>query len=212
MKTITQRLADLKEGRRYTSPFAPYAGGYVTHSEDGRSIYLDEKQLAALRHVGQAGQMSPSIRDSNDGWYTDNMPTGETYQGHVYQLPAHRGQERFLAAVMHSDWSGATLDPSVYPDKESAARVADSMAEHMAECAREDDAKFQAEQQIEAAKERIALVRVKVQGLHTDIVSGPFGPNVCEAIRDCIRDYRREVHKLTCRIGELRSNPWASVE
>jgi hypothetical protein len=91
-----QAAADYITNAGYTSPLnhryewmgTPEQG--PRFSEDGRHAYLPTVALDGLRDVGHADDILPrSI--SHRGWFAD-ANQDETYRGHVWQLPARKGE------------------------------------------------------------------------------------------------------------------------
>jgi hypothetical protein len=69
-----------------------------------------------------------------------------------------------MAGTRHTDWDGVTLDKDITDDPEIAARWADDMAEREAESCREEDERYQAEQQAE--EEANEALRVAIEEEH----------------------------------------------
>lgn len=114
------------------------------------------------------------------GWYAD-ADNGETYTGHVWQLPAHDGTPRYVAGYTEGDTrrhvsrdsgyvmleltsNGRALE--LYETKEEAARAGDSLAEHYAEEAREYSERWQEASDADSDRDeaREALKRARVDG------------------------------------------------
>jgi len=108
---------------------------------------------------------------------------------------------------------GAIVDFSeAYDDAEDAARDAHNLAERYTEAAREEDAKFQAEQQIEYALASVKDARIEHSALireRTTLVPESMTKSV--ALRHCSA-LRAEVTKLAERVRKLRENFWESVQ
>ena len=177
---------------------------------DDRSKYFCDNLPSGLRHTGHADEVYQYIE--HRGWFTDNF-MDEVLRGFVLQLPTNKGQLRYIPATTHSDWDGVTLYMSdICDDPEEAARSADRYAQIEAEVAREDDAKFQAEVQIENLHEEMQdaiaqFRRVKVAA-QIDQLSGP----ICELVQAELRNLRYSVHEAAQKINSLKSNPWESVQ
>jgi hypothetical protein len=87
----------------------------------------------------------------------------------------------------------------------------------------EDDAKFQAEQQIEEARERIKDNRTQVRKLTAelrDVLHGnlfenrpgtSLPPTICATLRRSIESAREDSHKAWARIKELQDDYWPST-
>lgn len=148
------------------------------------------------------------------GWYVDNFQS-ETCHGLVMQIPGRDGTPRYLYGV-NDPWNSnsgmvAWRTHEWTGSKEDAARWADSMAEHYAEICREDDAKFQAEQQIEEKRNRIVEIRTELRKLAADIRQSKVVGSVCDALRGSIQALREESHECHQEIEKLKNNPWEAV-
>lgn len=148
------------------------------------------------------------LRLRHKGWFTENF-CGETVRGEVWRLP----HGKFLAVIPDQFNDGAGIvENCVYDDENDAARNADRMAEIYAENAREDDAKFQAEQQIESARELIASARETVRELIAGIRESKLSPRICEQLRADIKRERAEIREQFARIEKLSENFWSAVQ
>ena len=101
--------------------------------------------------------------------------------------------------------------------REDAASAADGIAESMAESCREDDMKFQAEQQIETANEEIVAswedIRIcrdeRTQLRKTCRESHGVSLTV---LRERIESNLEDIRKAKKRIETLTDSPWTAVE
>jgi hypothetical protein len=98
-------------------------------------------------------------------------------------------------------------------DATEAARDAHALAERYAEDCREDDAKFQCEQQIEQACDDIRMARRKHSALIREWLAADVGEFVLvdNALSDACAALRRQVSKAHKRIKLLRNEPWLAV-
>lgn len=99
-----------------------------------------------------------------------------------------------------------------YTDQDECARAADALAERFAESLCEDDAKYQAESQIETASDDICTTRrahSRLIGAILKYRDGSYDNASCTRERAMLRAY---VHKAVKRIRKLRENFWYSVE
>lgn len=183
-----------------------------------------------MRDIGDAHQI---IRLRHTGYYTDSFHEAVVV-GAVFQLPARRGVTQYVPAVRDPHNKGAALADfsNLTESKEDAARAADSMAERYAEDERDTDARYQAEQQIEDAKESISTARAQHSALakelreatraQFDMLRPDFTPSmeiyekrrpaICKAITDKLKSLRDIVHDEVRRIRRLRNDYWLAVE
>lgn len=104
---------------------------YVNPCKDGyfnREKFADE--IVDFRHTG---------------YYTD-VDCNEVAKGIVVSLP----HGKFIAGYYWSSNDERVYHPELYRDEESAAHAADSIAEHFADKARDDDEKYQAARELES--------------------------------------------------------------
>jgi hypothetical protein len=173
---------------------APFkVGGYTMRwYEDtsfARSVRLAH-EVVKLRHTG---------------WYLDNFQE-ELARGVVLTL----SHGRFMAGITttYDSSSAAMVENCIYDDERSAASAADAMAQRYAE-----DAKSQAEIQIENRHEEITAIRAKVCQLAQGIRNcGPLVPIVCEQLRMDIRRLLADKTRAFKRIAKMKSNYWLAVE
>lgn len=169
-----------------------------------------EEGECGFRFVGASGKILSNLR--HRGWYVDNQH-GETTMGVVYRLP----HGRFVAGASdpwNCDKRGEgpfLLENSVFDCPEEAARRADRIAELYAERLREDDLKFQAEREIEDAKEEISGLRESIRELISGIRESSLAPSVCNQLRRDIRRLRGEIRDCWKRIRTLQETPWEIV-
>lgn len=223
---LTLARADVASGKaRYPAPMTGHKMRAGHDADKPGSVYVENPESFGLRLVGRVQADTPrgDVWDSRDssGWY-DN-PHGESRGGSgliyglVYQLPARKGQSRFVAAYQNGcNDSGALIDfGTVYTSEpggtwgsaqdddaaRDAARAADSMAEKAAESEREyqtarragSDYAQEAETIAEARQEALAILseRRAVKG------KGNY-PALCAAIRS-------QVESLLATIAEART-------
>lgn len=105
------------------------------NNANGMGFYLDSDGMPALRWK-RADDVA-SLRHT--GWCCDSYGN-QTVFGVVFRLPNNRG---FLAGWSMGEGMASSLDYNIYPDEESAAYAADSMAEQVAE----DEREYQDEQE-----------------------------------------------------------------
>lgn len=151
------------------------------------------------------------------GWYVDSTCDDAT-EPRVLQLPAARdGTLRYMAACT-DPWNPDCYltDCDLTDNLKQCAYWAQRLAERYAETCREDDAKFQAEQQVETAKETICGLREQhtrlVEELRRSRELAPEVPLIVNAARRTLHELRDEVRKAHKRIKELNSNYWYAVQ
>lgn len=161
------------------------------------------------------------FRDHHTGWYCDNFQDSLAV-GLCLEIPGiqydaetcpgkpcgdecdHVGASTYRAAVADPWNDGAVLvdNGDTFDNIEACAYAADALAGRYAEDGRDDDAKFQAEQQIESAVEDIHRIRREYSRLLA----------LDDAVGARLRsDKRAEVSAEIKRIRELRNNYWSAV-
>lgn len=138
--TMAKRLERAKNpatGPYYHAP-KPEAAG------TGRGFYLDSDGMPGLRWQWCDEVSGASIRHT--GWFADECET--TIRGIVARLPKGRG---FLAGWSMGESMASALEAEIYSDETEAARMADSLAESVAEREREYQAAQLADDEGEAA-------------------------------------------------------------
>lgn len=159
------------------------------------------------------GPADKSARMDHQGWYANSFQD-ETTRGVVYRLP----HGRFVAGASDpwncdKDGFGPFLmGREVFTDEREAALAADRLAEIYEEFLREDDAKQQAEAQIEEKRAEVASLREDIRELIAGIRESKLAPAVCAEIRDSIRRHWQEMTAARERIHALKRNFWLAVE
>lgn len=200
-----------------------HSKAYITRDKEKRLMYLDDFDQLGARWVKEASEINNRLAE---GYYTEaEYTSGETMNGVVLCFTRHglsdehgsyggnvpdkaKGRIIYMAGTYHSDWDGVTLDLDTTDDADTAARWADSMAEHEAEDCREEDARYRREQQIEELKDQIGKARAACLELLRDMRPirkglSAFPESVCQALRDqvqayceTIADWRRELKEV----------------
>ena len=175
-----------------------------------RSVRWIENASDGLRLVARPDRRS--FRDGIDGWYVNDF---QVTVPAVLRLPsAPDGTARLLAATS-DPWNDDCylVDLDIETDERDAWRSACSLAEFYAEICREDDAKFQAEQQIEDARDEIKSARADCHKLAADLRSldKALPPTLCAAIRREIAGHRAAVRGAVKSIRRLTAEPWTAV-
>jgi hypothetical protein len=168
------------------------------------------------RYIGTASDLA-NDRRMPTGYYADHFQS-ETLIGHVLQLPARNGAPRYYPAVSWSDCDQVTGYPlDWYGEPAEAARAADHYAERLAEAARDDSARYQAEQDIEEARQLIRDTRDVCRQLIRDTrqliqTAGELRPSICATLAGQIRRHRQTVREQLQVIRDRSENYWTAVE
>lgn len=167
-----------------------------------------------LRRVGFADdvwreQNNRMPRDIHSGWFLEDDGSNEKARGVVFQLPARKGETRFLYGVADPFNDGpAILSLDVVSDVTDAARWADQLAERYAEDERDRNRAWRAGQRFaelgddiaEHRRDCLALIReIKAQGK-------TFGAAICEVLRDHVESHLRDIRKARDTRAELESS------
>jgi hypothetical protein len=192
-----------------------------THN-DGK-IYADSLDVIGCK-VADAHEI---INLNYTGFFCDSCQSG-VIRGAVVKLRSARGTH-YIPATYCTEWDVVTLyisnaenvpkgaDECAHDNaKREAARSSDHYANREAETARDDDAKFQAEQKIEEYREEItqsrAEVREIVQAIREQRQAGAINPVICKALINKIHELREYVRDRFANIAELKNNYWLSVD
>lgn len=154
-------------------------------------------------------------RRNTTGYYSDNFQNECIYWCVVKIAPANRkaGRDALYAPVTYSDcFEGVTIHIDHAGSLDDAKRWGDSIAEREADEAREYDAKYYAEQQIEDARAEIHAINRKVIPCLRELKTVSLSSGICAVLREKIMDYLRERDELFARIETLTMNPWKAVE
>ena len=166
------------------------------------------------------------------GWYTDSFQDGCQYAAAVkVRVPRRRAKlenvmegryglwnesftrVRWVEAIAHTYWDCISIDRCTLHDTlGDAIRAADCVAGREAEDARDEDAKYQAEQQIQAKREEIAQARAtlkRVLGARKRLAMAV--PEVCEDLASYVSDQLQEIRKARKRIALLEREPREAV-
>ena len=186
--------------------------------------WIEDTESAGLRFVGYADEICKSI--DHRGWYTDEDGDCKTYRGAVWQLPARRGIERFIAGYEDPNNKGAAfvdldilsgnvigfspnLEEANEEAKQLAAYNADSIAERNAEREREYNAAWHAGSEWSYLADEIA--RERKDALALLVESRPerhatretATPRMCAAIRAAVLHSVDAIAKMRKKRAEL---------
>ena len=160
------------------------------------------------------------------GYYADNFQH-ELIKPYIVRIKTSRGL--FIApAIAYSESDIAMIylqDGQLCPRDEnsneyesaaySAARIADSIAEREAERGRDEDAKFQAEQEAENLKDdnKKALqdARALIAAIREQKTIGAIVAPICKTLISEIKGLRAEIRRNNARIFALKNDYWLSV-
>lgn len=160
------------------------------------------------------------------GYYADNFQ-GELIKPYIVRIKTSKGL--FLApAIAYSESDTATIYLSkgefCSNDQESInydtcayqmARIADKIADREAEQGREDDAKYQAEDQADTLKADNLQARESAHELILAIKNqrkiGEIVTPICNALISEIKGLRRTIQRNNQRISELKADYWQAV-
>ena len=204
-------------GVRYT-----WEPAWHNWSEDRRKIYADKIDTLG-DYLGDWMQFATyrDMRDTN-GFYSDSW-CSDTIKGGVERIRSARGV--FYVPVTYcTGWDGVTYymadaervdKGATEADHEQAQREAAASAYHYAEReadrAREDDAKYRAEEDIADARAEIHRINQEARALLAEIRGREFTENVCAALRHRLREYLDDRKKQFQTITERTDNYWTAV-
>lgn len=120
---LTRPLSARLETRKHCGPY--YGAPSYSGIDKTRFFYLDSDFMPSLRWQWA----DDVVRLNHTGWYCDDYQD-QTIRGIVMRLPHERG---FLAGWSMGESMTSEIELDIYPDQDSAAYAADSLAEHAAE-------------------------------------------------------------------------------
>jgi hypothetical protein len=197
---------------------------------DSANFYNEAGDLTAYNLDGYDATPCNTIRPryfDYTGYYSDNFQhdvitpqvvTIKAGRRGVFICPAIAYSESDCAAIYFSrgQFAPADINCDAYESATmDAARAADSIAERLAEQSRDDDAKFQAEQQAENLKEDNQQARKAAHALIVAIrdqrAIGDIVAPICNALISEIKGLRREIQRNNARINQLAADYWLAV-
>lgn len=220
--------------RRLRNARAAAAKGQIWGGMPGKHY---PEQGDGLRYVGRvvpdAGRNWEDSRESC-GWHTD--PFSDVFRdgsglcfGVVYQLPARKGESRFVAGYRFGGVDGGpTLDlATIYTttnesEQEAGAyysgavAAADGMAQSAAEKEKEYQTAWQAGSQYAQAGEEVETARrecLEVLAERRDVRGSDTGqhPALCRAIRATVSDLRHTITKARAKMAELAAGDYQNL-
>lgn len=217
MRTAPYRLAQYRDealNPRWVRPLtwrdtrqhhpSPWGAPRANNARGPKGQIYSESVDQYGRDLGPAGKLFPRLIDHN-GWYADNNQD-ELIVGHVCRMRCPRGT-LYIPATMRTDSDGTVhyfgdveRVPKGATEEEhdsacrEAARSADHYAEKEAEECREDNAKWQAEEDIRQARAEIHGINKFVLALLGEIkaAGADFTPAICTALRAEVQQYLRD--------------------
>lgn len=200
------------------------SGCLNARSEKGERVTSVSAPLQMVEGWRDVGDADDIIRLRHTGWYADTDGS-RTYVPHVWQLPARKGNEQYVAGYMESDGGdraasgycvlehdGAKL--VIYDTKEDAAHAANRLAEDDAEEAREYDGRWQeasrADVDRDIARTELAEARAEAANIidawREQRAVGPLTETVCTVLRKQVADARRDMRKAITTINRMTAN------
>jgi len=190
----------------------------------GKEWTISNDHTRALFHAVE--DFGPVVWDSQKdnkgplairGFYDDNFASESICWAVVKVSPANKkhGREALYAPITYGTaYEGVTLHLDCVGTQEDARRWGEHEAEKLAEEGREEDAKFQAEQQIETAREVIHSLNVKALALIRAIKDSKdraFSPAICEALRENLTRQLKTRSEQFEHIATLQDDYWQAV-
>lgn len=209
-----------RKAKDYRATVKTRAGMLAYH---GKGYAMSEDHKKAFFHAVEdfARPVWDSEKDNMrgaTGFYDDNF-ANECIRWCVVKIaPANKkhNREALYAPITYgTGHEGVTLHLDCAGSQEDAQRWGESEAEKLAEEGRENDAKFQAEQQIEDNRETIHSLNVKALALIRAIKDSKdraFAPAICEALRENLTGHLVTRSKLFKRIAILQDDYWQAVQ
>ena len=219
----------------YTSPLN-HRYDWIGNNNHGLSGSLNASREKGERvtRVSAPLQMVEGWRDVGDaddiinlrytGWYAD-VDGSRSYIPHVWQLPARKGKEQYVAGYMESEGGDRTMSGYcvlehdgaklvIYNTKEDAARAANRLAEDAAEEAREYDERWQeasrANDDRDIARTELAEARAEaanaIKAWREQRAVGPLTESVCTMLRKQVADARRDMRKAITAINRYTAD------
>lgn len=217
MKTTKQRLAQYRDealNPRWVRPLtwrdtrqhhpSPWGAPRANNARGEKGQIFSEQLDQYGADLGPAGKLFPRMFD-HTGWYADNYQD-ELIVAHVCRMRCPRGT-LYIPATRNTGCDGtvhyindAELVPRGATEEQhdqacrEAARSADHYAEREAEECREENAKYQAERDIEEARAEIHGINKFVLALLGEIkaAGADFTPAICTALRAEVQQYLRD--------------------
>jgi len=219
LKNSLKSFLAWRKAKDYRAKVKTRAGMLAFH---GKDWVISEDHKRAYFHACE--DFGPIVWDSEKdnrrgtmGFYDDNF-ANEVIRWCVVKIaPANKkhNREALYAPITYgTGFEGVTLHLDCAGNQEDAQRWGGHEAEKLAEEGREEDAKYQAESQIETAREVIHSMNVKALALIRAIRESDktFAPPICEALRENLRGYLATRTEQFERIATLQADYWQAVQ
>jgi hypothetical protein len=207
-------------GHRYERVWEPE---WQNKSEDGRKVHA-EKLGVLGDYLGDWGEMSGGWRTMRDttGFYADSY-CYDVIKGGVERIRGARFT-LYVPVTYCTGWDGVTYymadaervergatEADHDTAKHEAANSAYHYAEREADRARDDHAKYLAEEDIADARAKIHQINKDARALLAEIRGREFTDNVCAALRYRLQEYLADRRRLFATIAEREDNYWSAV-
>lgn len=200
------------DAKKFNSLRRVYTQAYLSRSEDGQKIFLNDFKDIGARNVILATK-------NESEWYTDGHQDG-VLSGVVILIGRHCmsgtklhdettvGAGLYMAGTKHSDWDGVTLYTKLFNTFEEAARYADACAEGEAAVCREADEQDRREEKREELRHDIKDARRACLTLLRDMrplrrQAEGFPGSVCAAVQDQVRAYLARIRACRTKLEGL---------
>ena len=219
MDHLTQTIAQFRAWRKAKDYRATVKTRLAAQNYMGKSWVISKDHKKAYFHA--VDDFAAPVWDSatnnprNTGYYADNFQNGVIRWAVVKIAPANkkRAREALYTPITYcTAWEGVTMHLDSAGSEEDARRWGEQEAEREADAARQSDAEYQAEQQIQDARNDIYNVRLDTKRMIEGLRASTLAPAICAHMKEYIQDNRAQIHKYLYRIAELRGNCWAAVE
>ena len=184
-------------------------GKGFTISNDHKKIYFHE-----VADYGPVVWDSAKDARGTTGYYADNFQDAVIQWATVKIAPANKkhGRDALFAPVTYcTGWEGVTLHLDEAGEADDARRWGERIAEREANQAREEDAKFQAENQIDDARSAIHAGNKATLALLAELRHAALPPAICGAVRERLQEYLAERKAQFATITKLERNYWDAV-
>jgi hypothetical protein len=179
------------------------------HLSHGYVVRWVENVSEGLRFVGFADEILKHLR--HQGWYTNEDFQDEVYRGAVYQLPASKGETRFVygyADPNNEDCALVCFDTQ--SDKAEAARDADRMAEIFAEAQRDwaqaanaGNEYLELANEIKSKRKEALAIAGEIRAARKTAV---LAPTICGVARRKVLSLYQSIQEDRAKRKELLSN------
>jgi hypothetical protein len=205
-------------GHRYARTWAP---AWHNWSEDRRKIYADERDTLG-DYLGDWGAFLNGRAWDATGFYCDGY-ANDTIKGGAERIRGARFT-LYVPVTYCTGWDGVTyhmadayrVERGATEEEHEEARrdcaaMAYNLAEREADRAREEDAKYQASEQIAQERAEIHEINKSARALLAEIRGQEFTENVCAALRHRLREYLADRRACFKTIAERQENYWSAV-